>query len=85
MKSGTTSVVGIYYKLGKLNIIKPPLDEQKRIVAKLDQCFEAIDKALINLEKNLINIVEFHSSSVKSLVDNLKSTVSGYQFLRLLI
>lgn len=37
MKSGTTSVVGIYYKsLKNLKIPIPPLPEQKRIVAKLD-------------------------------------------------
>ena len=37
MKSGTTSVVGIYYKsLKNLKIPIPPLPEQKSIVSKLD-------------------------------------------------
>jgi type I restriction enzyme, S subunit len=42
----------------------PPLDEQKRIVAKLDKCFEAIDKARVNVEKNLNNAKELFLSSV---------------------
>jgi len=33
----------------------PPLPEQKRIVAKLDQAFEAIDQAKANVEHNLQN------------------------------
>lgn len=33
----------------------PPLPEQKRIVAILDEAFEAIDRAIANTEKNLAN------------------------------
>lgn len=36
----------------------PPLPEQKRIVAILDEAFEGIDKAIANTEKNLANAKE---------------------------
>jgi type I restriction enzyme, S subunit len=49
--------------LSPIEIPIPPLDEQKRIVSKLDKCFEAIDKARTNVEKNLQN--------AKDLFDNL--------------
>jgi type I restriction enzyme S subunit len=42
----------------------PPLDEQKRIVAKLDECFEAIDKARANVERNLNNAKELFQSKL---------------------
>jgi len=45
----------------------PPLDEQKRIVAKLDQCFEAIDKARVNVEKNLNNAKELFQSKLNEI------------------
>ena len=40
-------------KLKVLPIIIPPLDEQKRIVAVLDQAFVALDRARTNAEANL--------------------------------
>jgi len=45
----------------------PPLDEQKRIVAKLDECFEAIDKARANVEKNLNNAKELFQSQLNQI------------------
>lgn len=36
-----------------LDVPVPPLDEQKRIVAKLDQAFAALDRARANAEANL--------------------------------
>jgi type I restriction enzyme S subunit len=42
----------------------PPIDEQKRIVAKLDECFEAIDKARANVERNLNNAKELFQSKL---------------------
>jgi type I restriction enzyme S subunit len=45
----------------------PPLDEQKRIVAKLDECFEAIDKARANVEKNLNNAKELFQSQLNEI------------------
>jgi type I restriction enzyme S subunit len=45
----------------------PPLDEQKRIVSKLDQCFEAIDKARANVEKNLQNAKDLFQSKLNEI------------------
>ena len=40
----------------------PPLPEQKRIVAILDEAFEGIDRAIANAEKNLANSRELFES-----------------------
>jgi type I restriction enzyme S subunit len=40
----------------------PPLSEQKRIVAILDEAFEGIDAAIANTEKNLANARELFES-----------------------
>jgi type I restriction enzyme, S subunit len=44
----------------------PPLPEQKRIVAILDETFDAIDKAVANAEKNLANARELFESYLSS-------------------
>lgn len=51
-------------QLKKQEISFPPLEEQKRIVALLDETFEGIEKAQANAEKNLANVREFFESSV---------------------
>jgi type I restriction enzyme, S subunit len=43
------------------------LEEQKQIVAKLDQCFEAIDKARANAAKNLENAKELFQSKLNDI------------------
>ena len=54
IKSGTTNVSAIYYKtLKDIDVIIPPLEEQKRIVAKLDNLFAKIDKAITLHQKNI--------------------------------
>ena len=45
----------------------PPLEEQKQIVAKLDLCFEAIDKAKANAVKNLENAKELFQSKLNDI------------------
>jgi len=45
----------------------PTLEEQKRIVAKLDQCFEAIDKARANIERNLQNAKDLFQSKLNEI------------------
>lgn len=50
--------------LKEISIPIPPLDEQKRIVEKLDECLEAIDKATANVEKNLHNTKELFQSQL---------------------
>jgi type I restriction enzyme, S subunit len=49
-------------KLKEYPIILPPLSEQKRIVAILDEAFEGIDRAIANTEKNLANSRELFES-----------------------
>jgi len=46
----------------ELQTILPPLPEQQRIVAILDECFAAIDKAKENAEENLKNAKEIFES-----------------------
>jgi len=50
--------------LKKITISYPPLPEQKCIVAKLDQAFEAIDKAKANVERNLQNAKDLFQSEL---------------------
>ena len=45
-----------------VKVTLPPLDEQKRIVAILDEAFEGIDRAIRNTEKNLANARELFDS-----------------------
>lgn len=54
-------------KIKNTSIPIPPLAEQKSIVAKLDQCFEAIDKARANVERNLKNVKELFQSQLNQI------------------
>jgi type I restriction enzyme S subunit len=49
-------------KMNEIPIPVPPLPEQKRIVAILDETFAAIDKAKANVEKNLQNAKKLFDS-----------------------
>lgn len=70
LKSGTTSVVGIYYNgLKNLEIPLPPLPEQQRIVTILDECFAAIDKAKAYAEQNLKNAKELFESYLQGVFE----------------
>lgn len=62
--TGTTRSRISRKNLGLIEIPIPPLEEQKQIVAKLDQCFEAIDKAKANAAKNLENAKELFQSKL---------------------
>tara|TARA_R110002110_G_scaffold415748_1_gene654849 strand:- start:89518 stop:90720 length:1203 start_codon:yes stop_codon:yes gene_type:complete len=53
--------------LKNFKIPLPPLPEQKRIVAILDEAFAAIDKAIANAEKNLANARELFESHLQAL------------------
>ncbi len=48
-------------------IALPPLAEQKRIVAILDEAFEGIDAAIANTEKNLANARELFDSYLNAI------------------
>jgi len=56
--------------LAEIKIPVPPLDEQKRIVAILDEAFEGIDQAIRNTEKNLANARELFRSQLQSVFTN---------------
>ena len=52
----------------KLEVFYPTdIEVQKRIVAKLDQCFESIDKARANVEKNLQNAKDLFQSQLNEI------------------
>jgi len=51
----------------KFNFPLPPLEEQKRIVAILDEAFEGIEKAVANAEKNLVNARQLFESYLNSI------------------
>jgi type I restriction enzyme, S subunit len=55
--------------LAKLEIPVPSIDEQKRIVAIVDQAFEAIDVAIENTKQNLANARELFESYLNAIFD----------------
>ena len=68
LKELKSNSVGAGTKFLKLDIIKglniplPPLFEQKRIVAIVDQAFKGIDRAIANTQKKLTNARELFES-----------------------
>lgn len=48
-------------------LIKPSLEEQKRMVAELDEAFAKVDKAIINIKNNLLNATELFDSKLYEL------------------
>jgi type I restriction enzyme S subunit len=58
-------------------LLLPPLPEQQRIVAILDECFEAIAQAKSNAEQNLQNAKELFESYLQGVFD--PSTRSGQE------
>jgi len=53
-------------KLREIPIPLPPISEQKRIVAILDEAFEGIDRTIANTKKNLTNARELFESYLNS-------------------
>lgn len=53
-------------KLREISIPLPPLPEQKRIIAILDEAFAGIEKAVANTEKNITNACELFESYMNS-------------------
>lgn len=60
-----------YRLISKLSVPLPPLDEQKRIVAKLDQAFAALDRARIHAEANLADVQELFDKALVSTFDGV--------------
>jgi type I restriction enzyme, S subunit len=54
----------------KFNIPVPPIEEQRRIAAILDEAFAAIDKAKANTEKNIQNARELFDSYLNNIFSN---------------
>lgn len=57
-------------QIESIEIPLPPLEEQQRIVAILDEAFEAIEKAKANAEQNLKNTKELFDSYLHSIFEN---------------
>jgi len=57
--------------LKTLPIPLPPMDEQKRIVAVLDQAFAALDRARTNAEANLADAEELFGGAVDAVIHRL--------------
>lgn len=62
LSSGTTVPIVNKSKFNSISVCIPPLPEQKRIVAILDEAFEGISAAVANAEKNLANARELFES-----------------------
>jgi len=60
--AGTTMIHVTKKSMEERKLSLPPLQEQKRIVAILDDAFERIDTAIANTEKNLANARELYES-----------------------
>jgi len=66
-----------HYRLLKdLFIPLPPLPEQRRIVAILDQAFAAIAKAKENIEKNIFNTKELLESYINNIFNNTGNKIN---------
>lgn len=57
-------------QIESIEIPLPPLEEQQRIVAILDEAFEAIEKAKANAEQNLKNTKELFDSYLRVIFEN---------------
>ena len=64
LASGTTVKIVNKSKFNSIEVVLPPLAEQKRIVAKLDEAFVGLAKAKENAEKNLQNARELFESTL---------------------
>ena len=61
-------------KLGQLQVPLPPVEEQKRIVAVLDQAFAALDRARAHAEANLADAKELLENSLNEVFHELAGT-----------
>lgn len=78
--------------LDKYPVYVPPLPEQQRIVAILDECFAALEKAKANAEQNLKNAKELFESYLQAVFENkgegwevktiqeITKVINGYAF-----
>ena len=69
-----------YSHYSKIPIPLPPLPEQKRIVAILDECFTAIDKAKANAELNLKNTKELFEKVLNEIFSGIENDKTEIRF-----
>lgn len=68
LQSRSTGIRNLRFKEYKqINIPIPSLPEQRRIVALLDQAFEAVDQVIENTEKNLVYVRQFFETYMKNI------------------
>jgi type I restriction enzyme S subunit len=68
-------------QIESIEIPLPPLPEQQRIVAILDEAFAAIDKAKANAEQNLKNAKELFESYLQEVFSNWKLKVENGEWI----
>lgn len=61
-------------KFKTIEMLVPPLEEQQRIVAILDEAFEGLSRARAHAEANLQNARELSEASVDAIFDRLPDT-----------
>jgi type I restriction enzyme, S subunit len=64
-------------RMREIPIPVPPLEEQRRIVAVLDEAFAAIATATANAEKNLANARELFEAELDALVEDMRAAFPG--------
>ena len=75
MATGATIKYLSKKKFQELEIPIPSLNEQKEIVAIIDEAFEAIDTARANLEKNIKNTKELFKSKTETIFGEIESKI----------
>lgn len=77
LTTGTTRNRISRKNLGIIKIEYPPLPEQKRIVAILEEAFEGIEQVRANTEKNILNTKELFESKKSQFFQNLEIAESN--------
>lgn len=75
--SGTTRRRISRKKLGQIPIPLPPMVEQKRIVAVLDQAFAALDRARANTKANLADAESVFRSGIDEILRERSDWITG--------
>jgi type I restriction enzyme S subunit len=57
-------------------LIKPSMDEQRRMVAELDNAYKALESAKLNIEKNINNSREIFDTYLKEIFENPGESVT---------
>lgn len=72
--TGTTRQRISRSNLSQISVPLPPLDEQKRIVAKLDEAQQQFDRLNNNLEQQLSQLTDFDSAMLSEMLENMSQT-----------